>query len=117
MTDSAAGGPVRQVRRVGNVIVVDAQGEMTLACENALLESVTAALEQRPRRVAVNFADVAFVDSTGVAVLVKLLSRAKGLGVELFFFAPSEQVRNIFRVTHLDRVFTIYKTEAAALDE
>ena len=117
MIDSAMGGPVRQVRRVGDVIVIDAQGEMTLACEDALVESVTAALEQRPRRVAVNFADVGFVDSTGVAVLVKLLSRAKKLGVELFFFAPSEQVRSILQVTRLDQVFTIYKTEAAALGE
>jgi anti-sigma B factor antagonist len=103
------------VRRVQSSTIVDVAGEIDLNCSHALQQSLLGLLDDKPGRVVVNLSAVGYMDSSGVASLVKVLSRARKSGVELMLVALQPRVRSIFEITRLDGVFTIKSTEAEAV--
>ena len=115
MSSVEDGSPVREVRWVGQVAVVDLAGDVDLAKKEALMASLEAVLARQPRRMVLNLTDVPFMDSSGVAALVHTLPKANDAGAEMVLFGLDEQVRSIFEITGLDGVFVIHATEAEAL--
>jgi len=63
----------------------------------------------------VDLENTTFIDSMGLATLVSGLKLARQRGGELILVNPSESVRIIFDLTHMDRVFQIAPTIQAAL--
>ncbi|MFQ3567323.1 MAG: STAS domain-containing protein [Aggregatilineales bacterium] len=63
----------------------------------------------------VDLENTTFIDSVGLATLVSGLKLARQRGGELILVNPSENVRIIFDLTHMDRVFQIAPTIQAAL--
>ncbi|MCD6378037.1 MAG: STAS domain-containing protein [Planctomycetes bacterium] len=114
-------GPVKKVQWVGadnNVVVITAAGEIDLHQSNAFQQSLMEPLEQNPSRVVVDLSEVSYMDSSGVASLVKLLSRAMKQGIDVRLAGLNERVRSIFEITRLDTVFGIYPTvEEAVVSE
>jgi anti-anti-sigma factor len=107
--------PVRRVRWVGRTAVVEAQGDIDLARSNRFQHALLEVLDERPERMVVDLADVPYMDSSGVASLVKLLARAGRQEVSLRLAGMSRRVRSIFEITRLDTVFEIYPTQEEAL--
>jgi anti-sigma B factor antagonist len=66
------------------------------------------------RHVVVDLGRVEFLDSTGLGVLVGALKRLRGVGGELSLVCNQERLLKIFRITGLDRVFTLYPTVEGA---
>ena len=62
-------------------------------------------LGTRPTRLEINLADVGFMDSSVLGVLVAARKRANAIGVDLVLHTPSDRVRHILEATGLDRVF------------
>ncbi len=63
----------------------------------------------------VNLGKVHFIDSTGIAVLVKGMKHQREQAGELVLCELQQPVRIIFELTRLDKMFTIYPTEREAL--
>lgn len=57
--------------------------------------------------LSVDLSDVIFVDSSGLAELVRTMKHCRENGGELFIVSPSDPVRVIFELTRLDAAFTI----------
>lgn len=57
--------------------------------------------------LSVDLSDVIFVDSSGLAELVRAMKHCRENGGELFIVSPSDPVRVIFELTRLDAAFTI----------
>jgi anti-sigma B factor antagonist len=72
-------------------------------------------LDAGSRRVLVNLTDVAYLDATGLGVLVSGLRCAKEYSGDLRVICSNDRTVKIFELTGLNRVFDIYPTEAAAL--
>ena len=53
--------------------------------------------------VLVNLADVRFIDTTGVRIMVKARKEAVGRGLRLKFTEPSPGVLNVLRILRMDR--------------
>ncbi|HUS91219.1 MAG TPA: STAS domain-containing protein [Phycisphaerae bacterium] len=107
--------PVRAVRWVGRAAVVDVEGDVDLGRSVAFQMSLLRVMDDGPERIVINLSDVPYMDSSGVASLVKLLSRSRRQGVPLRLASLSDRVRSIFEITRLDTVFDIYPTEQEAL--
>jgi len=99
--------------------VVFAAGEMSLT-EAALLErelvsaieaAASAAAPAAPaglrRTVTLDMAQVAFIDSTGLSVLVRVKQMADAHGIELVLRAPQPQARRLLELTGLAERLTI----------
>lgn len=73
-------------------------------------------LERGINRFVLDLSQVPFLDSAGMAVLVSLLKRARGLEGDVQLVWPNEEAaRRILRLTKFDKVFTMVDTAEAAL--
>jgi anti-sigma B factor antagonist len=66
--------------------------------------------------VIVDLDGVSFIDSSGLAALVSGLKAVRDAGGTLKLTGLSDQVRTVFGVTLLDRVFEFYPDVASAVD-
>jgi len=76
-------------------------------------------LEAHPeaKNVIVNLSGVGFIDSSGLATLVKALKHCRQNKGELYITNLQQAVRIIIELTRLDKAFTILDDEATALKE
>lgn len=63
-----------------------------------------------PHPVVVDLADVEFMDSSGLGVLVGAHKESIAHGGALVVVGPGPRIQKIFRITKLDKVFTVYST-------
>jgi anti-anti-sigma factor len=102
------------VRDHDGVAVIDLAGDVNSAAENALdvgYEEAAAVGSD----VALNFTDVDYINSTGIALIVGLLARARKNGIGVRAFGLSEHYRGIFEITRLADFMTITDDEDGAM--
>lgn len=67
-------------------------------------------------KVILNLKGVHFIDSVGLAVLVKVMKRCREVGGQLYLCELQQAVIIILELTHLDKALTILTTEETALN-
>ncbi len=60
--------------------------------------------------VLIDFKDVTFMDSSGLGALVLALKTVRAAGGKLFICSVNEQIKMLFELTSMDRVFEIFPT-------
>jgi len=73
------------------------------------------AFEAKPRLIVINLAEVDFIDSSALAVLVKGLKRIRERGGNLVLCELPKPIRTVFELTRLDKAFDLLATEQEAL--
>jgi anti-anti-sigma factor len=97
------------------VVVLDLAGELRGDAREDLEAAYADADERAPQTVVLNLTDVAYMDSTGIALLVGLLARARRDGRELSAYGLSDHYREIFSITRLSEFIHVYDDEPSAL--
>jgi anti-sigma B factor antagonist len=95
--------------------VVRVGGELDIATGPRLREQLLAVMGERGPQVVLDLSGVAFLDSTGLGVLVGVLKRARTLGGDLRLAGAQASVRRVFEITALDRTLPIADTVADAV--
>ncbi len=103
-----------QTRQEGDWTVVDIEGEVDLYTSPRLKELLTGLTAGGRNHIAVEFAGVEFMDSTGLGVLISGLKRCREGAGTLALIAPTEPVRKVLSITGLDKVFAIHENVAEA---
>jgi anti-anti-sigma factor len=95
--------------------LVAIQGELDLSNVGDTEQTIDAAIAEHGPHLIVNMADLTFMDSTGLSVLVRVLKRARAKGGEVALVRPQGRVRRLLTVTGLLGVFPVYAsvTDAA----
>jgi anti-sigma B factor antagonist len=101
------------IRAAGTTRIVDVNGEIDLA-NSASMRRILFESLQGTDRLAVNLAATKYVDSSGIATLIEVLKEARRVGKEFVLFALSNAARDVFRLTHVNKVFR-YENESEAL--
>ena len=104
-----------EVRSHDSTGVIDLRGEINLGADQALLAAYELAVQDDPRTVVLNFASVDYINSTGIALIVGLLARARKEHRTLRSFGLSEHYRQIFAITRLSDFMGIYADEDSAV--
>jgi anti-sigma B factor antagonist len=105
--------PVRAVETIGATVVVRLAGELDLYNAEEVRTALANAASSSPARVVVDLAEVDFVDSTALGVLVE--ARAKVGGQRLVLAAPQLDTRRTLQVSGLDRHIVVHDTVEDAL--
>ena len=113
MPGAEFGAEVRQHDSTG---VIDLHGEINLGADQALLAAYDAAVRNDPRTVVLNFAEVEYINSTGIALIVGLLARARAEHRPVTACGLSEHYRQIFAITRLSDFMPIFPDEEAAAE-
>ena len=88
------------------------RGDIDSAADAALLAAGAEVIARDPRRVVLDFDDVDYINSTGIALIVRLLAEARRDHREVIAEGLSAHYREIFRITRLSDFLTIAEPSA-----
>jgi anti-sigma B factor antagonist len=66
-------------------------------------------------RVVLNFQNLEFIDSSGVGSLLSLLRQCNGSGGDVKLCALPDNIRSLFELVRINRLFEIFPTEDEAV--
>ena len=103
------------VRRQPGVAILDLRGEIDAQAADELNRAYAQAIQQDTSGVLLNFEDVGYINSTGIALIVSLLASARKERRRLTACGLSDHYREIFEITRLDDFIGIFPDEASAV--
>lgn len=102
---------------VRDSLVLSLQGDLIGEQDGAqILEHVNDAQNAKIMVVLISLEDVRYMNSSGLGVLITLLTKVKNKGGELALMSVSDQILKLLQVTKLDTVFKIYKDQEEAFE-
>lgn len=106
-----------EVREQNGLAVLDLHGEINANAEETLNRAYALAQSRQPTNILLNFQDVDYINSTGIALIVGLLAQARKTGRRLMSTGLSDHYVEIFRITRLSDFMNIFPDEATAVAE
>jgi anti-sigma B factor antagonist len=98
------------VRSNKTLKIVDVHGHIDLGTSPALRKTMLENLKNGSG-LAVNLADVKYIDSSGIASLLEVLKEAKSKNKKFVLLGLTSGVREVLQLTRLTGVFEIYGSE------
>lgn len=95
--------------------VIDLKGEINSSGEAALTALYDQAVRDNTSTILLNFRSVDYINSTGIALIVSLMARARKEGRHLLATGLSDHYVEIFKITRLSDFMPIFTDEASAL--
>jgi anti-sigma B factor antagonist len=104
-----------RVRHKPGVAIIDLHGEINAFAEDVLNGAYAEAESSNPEAILLNFSDVDYINSTGIALIVGLLARARESGRRLLACGLTEHYEEIFNITRLAEFMNVFPDEASAM--
>jgi anti-sigma B factor antagonist len=106
-----------RVRRRDGTAVLDLRGEIDARAQETLEAAYAEAEAQDPEFVLLNFGEVDYINSTGIALIVGLLAKARAAGRRMLACGLSDHYVEIFDITRLSDFMNVFDDEKSALAE
>ena len=104
------------VRGRGDVAVLDIVGDIDRDADAPLRRAYDQAVAEGGASVLLNFGKVGYINSTGIAVIVGLLARARKERQPLAACGLTDHYQHIFSITRLSDFIGIYQDEDSAVE-
>ncbi len=95
--------------------VIAISGDVTAACEQALMTAHEEATDTGAKFIVLDFAGMDYMNSGGIGMLVTLLVRCQRRHQRLAAIGLTDHYRQIFELTRLDEAISLHDTAEAAL--
>jgi anti-sigma B factor antagonist len=103
-------------RVVGDVVVLDLKGRITLGDGDELLkDKVNSLLNQGYKKIVLNLADVPYVDSAGLGEIVRTYTTVSRQGGSLKLLNLTKRITDLLSITKLLTVFETFESETDAV--
>lgn len=102
-----------QVRTNGICVIRPEGDRLTALGANDFRREASQLVDEGNNRIIVDLSEVRFVDSSGLGAIVGLLKKVGNRG-EVVVCGLSDAVRQMFRVTRMEKVFQIFPNPDAA---
>jgi anti-sigma B factor antagonist len=99
-----------------DVLVLKLEGD--LIGENdgtGILSVATDAIQQKALKCIIDISELRYINSSGIGMLITILTKFRNKGGEVFLLKPSENVQMLLVITKLNAIFQIVKSEEEAL--
>ncbi len=95
-----------------DVLFIRLEGDLIAGPDTQkLMTTAEEQVEEKKLLCAVDLSNVRFMDSSGMGVLVSLLTKFRNRGGELVLIKPSDHIRKLLIVTKLNAIFTIAEND------
>ena len=98
---------IDEERPVPRTFVLAVHGDADLHVVGKLRDRLADIIDANPTTVVLDLSGVTFLDSTAIAVLLRAMKRLHTRGGHLRIAVPRSEIRRIFELTLLDRVFDL----------
>ncbi|MEQ9299721.1 MAG: STAS domain-containing protein [Cyclobacteriaceae bacterium] len=75
-----------------------------------LMEIINDRINQKVLFAAIDISDIRYINSSGIGVLITILTKFRNKGGEVLLVNPSEHVKKLLIITKLNAIFTIVNT-------
>lgn len=104
-----------RVRYRDGLAIVDLPRQIDTTAERTLNDAYAEAVGHGPGGILLNFQEVEFLSSTGIALIVGILAKARKDGRVVSSCGLSDHYREIFEITRLADFMKIFPDEATAV--
>ena len=80
-----------------------------------VLSIATDAIQNKVMKCVIDISKLRYINSSGIGVLITILTKFRNKGGEVYLLNPSESVQKLLVITKLNAIFQIAKTEEEAL--
>jgi anti-sigma B factor antagonist len=99
-----------------DVVVAEVRGEIDLHNSPELRSAILdVMLKSQPKRLILNLAQVPYMDSSAIAVMVESLQKLRKFGGKLYLTNLQPRVKGLLEIARLDSIFIIAKDEQEAM--
>ena len=103
-------------RAVGDVVVLDLKGKITLGEGDELLkDKVNSLVNQGHRKIVLNLAGVPYVDSAGLGEIVRTYTTVSRQGGSMKLLNLTKRITDLLAITKLLTVFETFDVESDAV--
>jgi anti-sigma B factor antagonist len=103
-------------RTIGDVVIVDVSGKVTLGDGDVTLrDKMRSLIQQGQKKVLLNLGDVSYVDSAGLGEIVQSYATVTKNGGTLKLLNVTKRIKDLLSITKLLTVFECHDSEADAL--
>ncbi len=103
-----------ETERDGPVLSVKLQGRLNGSNSNELFGDVEAAIERDDSAVVIDMAQLAYISSAGLRVLLMLSKTLEERNVRFAVCSLSKRVKDVFDITGFDKVIRVYQSPEKA---
>jgi anti-sigma B factor antagonist len=103
-------------RAVGEVMILDLKGKLTIGEGDELLkDKINSLIQQGHRKLLLNLEGVPYVDSAGLGEIVRTYTTVSRQGGSLKLLNLTKRIQDLLAITKLLTVFDTYESEPEAL--
>lgn len=84
--------------------------------DTQLFQTINEAVSHQVLVCIVDISEVRYINSSGIGLLITILTKFRNKGGEVFLMNPSESVKKLLVITKLNAIFQIVKSEEEALN-
>jgi anti-sigma B factor antagonist len=106
-----------EVKSIQGVPVIELLGEINSFAQQTLEEAYSQAEALPGKSILLDFSRVDYINSTGIALIVNLLRRARGTDRKLLASGLSKHYEEIFEITRLSEFIPMFADVDQALAE
>ena len=99
----------------GDAYVVELTGEIDVYTSPKVKDAVTELIDREHYNLVINLEKVRYIDSTGLGVLIGGLKRVREYGGTVHLVCTNPQIKKIFDITGLVKIFGIFDDEQSAM--
>jgi len=104
-----------EVQEVSGTAVLAVRGDIDREAEATVSTAYEQAVATDPRRVILDFHETEYINSSGIALIVSVLARARSEGRGVAAVGLTDHYREIFEITRLSDFIELYTDLAAAV--
>jgi anti-sigma B factor antagonist len=104
-------------RKKGDVVILDLKGKILIGDGiDVLRDSINSTISEQETKVLLNFAEVPYLDSTGLGEVVRSYTSIKKAGGVVKIVNLTNKVKDLLSVTKLITVFDTFEDEDKAIE-
>jgi anti-sigma B factor antagonist len=77
-----------------------------------MVEAVNEAVSHQVLTCIIDISGLRYINSSGIGVLITILTKFRNKGGEVYLMKPSESVKKLLAITKLNAIFQIIQSEA-----
>lgn len=95
-----------------DILILHLEGDLIGENDGAnVLQVASSAVQQNIKSCIVDISALRYINSSGIGVLITILTKFRNKGGEVYLLNPSESVKKLLVITKLNAIFHVIKSE------